>query len=897
VNEDHDPLALSLTCPSLLDEILILPLELPAPPVDAPLVAGADPISDIWNWVNNLFWQIAGAPYRFTTWLWDLIQSTIRTIWDGVNWLWNSAVSPAFWNLITWINDRLGWLWDAFINPGLHWVYDRIWGTAQWFWDTGIRPAFDWTYGFIESKVNWLWNSAVRPAFDWTWGFITGTVDYLWNARIAPSLQWLWSRVNDVWQWFWDTALHPAILWLETRIWDAARWLLDNIVSPSLDWLQDRLDQIRDLAQGAKDVVVNQVWPAVQSIPEQVINVGIAGAQAIGEGFRDALQWLFEHVFDPVADAIGVKMGIPRKLLTGQYHSIEDLLNDVEDPFGTSSIAGLLWAIPAATLGLIPAMLEMGSIIFRGDIYRMARELGPTIPTFADLRDGLLRGLLPENDHDWWLGAAGFSADNISMIKQLYFDIPTPSDLVRMAVREAFTPNVVEQFGLHEDFPPDFDTYARQIGIDHNWALAHWAAHWDLPSATQGFDMFHRALDAPAAGTEAAAFSIGGETYYSVISSDTLQLLLRTLDYMPFWRPKLTAIAYRPVSRIDIRRMFAVGAADRRDVLRTYLSLGYTPDDALKLTDFVTRDAAAVSKDVPRETIVNFYRDGILTRPEAASELTALGFDDETADMLLDQADLAIQDQLAKLAEDVFETDYKAGRISEQELRNDLAFIGVPAARIDLLVQLWTRQTAVKPYKLTVAQVQRLYREGVIGEAQATYILSSLGCSTDITGWLLQLATPEPDLPPARELSKEDLKGLLTHNLLQEGEVRARMLTMGWKSGDVDLLLQLWTPEPKEVNLTKADLKAALRAGTLSESQVRDQLLQLGYDATEADTYLTIWAETAQTVDLTRADLRAAFRAGLMDETTVKNALLARGYDATEAAILIDTWRPAPTAV
>ncbi len=876
----------------VLDQVLdlVLPSQYPPP------LAGAAIWDDIWNAVQTLV-DFITYPNQLMGWLWDkvvmklwdhiwltavtlwttMIQPGLQLLWGFIqgqlNWLWGLAIKPAFQYLWALVKGQLDWLWFNALQPSLQWLQDHIGDLGDWLWENAIRPAFQWTWAFIEAKVNWLWENAVRPAFEWTWGVVQNVANWLWTNAIRPAFEWTWGVIES---------------W--------ARWTADNIVFPALDWIGDRLNDLRNLTQESKDFVTNTVWPAIEAVPETITNVTIAGAQALGEGFQAALQWVFDHVFDPIADAIGVKLSIPRKLLNAEYANLNQLLDDLEDPIPYGSFFGGMQAALAVPGIVMSLSSEVGRIIAMDAVQRWAQHMGATLPSTTDLRDAYLRNLITPAFHHDQLRRFGFSEGWANAITDLYFEIPTPSDLVRMAVREAFTPEVVSSFGLHEDFPADFERFGRQVGISHDWALAHWAAHWDLPSATQGFDMFHRALDSPAPGTEGEGFTIGGESFYHVISFDTLQLLLRTLDYMPFWRPKLTAIAYRPVSRIDIRRMFAAGAATKRDVLRTYLSLGYTPEDAQKLTDYVTRDAAAATKDLSRETILTFYRDAILARDEASTELLELGFEDEVVEMLLTQADLAVQRQLSTLAEQVFEAQFKAGEISEAELRDALAFVGVRPSRINLLVTLWTRELAIKPAKLTTSQVQRLFHENVISRPQAEFMLAGLGYTTQMVGWLLQLATPEALAPEARELSKEDLRNALREELLPAGEVRARLLTMGYAAGDADLLLQLWTPEPKEADLTKADLKSAFRAGILDATQVRDALLRQGYDAAESDALITMWTPAPDVEALSRADLRAAFRAGRLDELTVRNRLVALGYPPSEAAILIDTWRPAPAA-
>ena len=44
-----------------------------------------------------------------------------------------------------------------------------------------------------------------------------------------------------------------------------------------------------------------------------------------------------------------------------------------------------------------------------------------------------------------------------------------------------------------------------------------------------------------------------------VIDTAELDMLLRAQDVMPFWRDRLTAIAYRPLTRVDVRRMYKQG--------------------------------------------------------------------------------------------------------------------------------------------------------------------------------------------------------------------------------------------------------------------------------------------------------------------------------------------------
>ena len=83
-----------------------------------------------------------------------------------------------------------------------------------------------------------------------------------------------------------------------------------------------------------------------------------------------------------------------------------------------------------------------------------------------------------------------------------------------------------------------------------------------LPSIGQGFEMLHR----------------------RVIEDADLDLLLRALDVMPFWREKLKDISYNPLTRVDVRRMHRIGVLEEEGVFNAYLDVGYNEENAQLMT-------------------------------------------------------------------------------------------------------------------------------------------------------------------------------------------------------------------------------------------------------------------------------------------------------------------------
>jgi len=71
----------------------------------------------------------------------------------------------------------------------------------------------------------------------------------------------------------------------------------------------------------------------------------------------------------------------------------------------------------------------------------------------------------------------------VNFYTELFYPVPPIQDIITMAVREAFSPEIAARFGQYQDLPEDFVKYAALKGISREWSERYWAAHWQLPSA------------------------------------------------------------------------------------------------------------------------------------------------------------------------------------------------------------------------------------------------------------------------------------------------------------------------------------------------------------------------------------------------------------------------------
>lgn len=196
--------------------------------------------------------------------------------------------------------------------------------------------------------------------------------------------------------------------------------------------------------------------------------------------------------------------------------------------------------------------------------------------------------------------------------------IPTPAELTVMELREVFRDgsdggaNIRAQL-LREPASADFKAAMRKAGFNEYWADSIWAAHWSLPSPQQGFEMYHRLSRLPKEDPR----------YFGL---EDLRTLLKQQDILADYRPRLEAIAFAPLTRVDVRRMYQLGVLSKPEVVEAYIQLGYDETNAKRLADFVEKDTEPDEKGVTLQALQQAVRAGIIDQGTFLNGLIELGF-------------------------------------------------------------------------------------------------------------------------------------------------------------------------------------------------------------------------------------------------------------------------------
>ena len=326
-------------------------------------------------------------------------------------------------------------------------------------------------------------------------------------------------------------------------------------------------------------------------------------------------------------------------------------------------------------------------------------------PTLAGLADSLKR--------------IGIHENYIDVYKTLAHPIPPVADIITMAVREAFSPDIAARFGQYEDYPPEFEEWAAKKGLTKDWSQRYWAAHWSLPSATQGFEMLHR----------------------GVIDKGELHLLLRALDIMPFWREKLTNIAFRRLSRVDIRRMYRVGVMTEQEVYEAYLELGYNERDSKRMTDFTIKQVLATQSKFTTTDIISAFTKYMITESEARSLLIDIGVRSENISFIIKTAEYKRGWKLTDERISAIRNLYKKGVYDDGKARAELLRLDLPAQRVDVLMEQWYIDEKDKPQRYwSTAQTLSFIKAELITKERGIVELSRLGFDSEHIGIYLESA-------------------------------------------------------------------------------------------------------------------------------------------------------------
>jgi len=300
-------------------------------------------------------------------------------------------------------------------------------------------------------------------------------------------------------------------------------------------------------------------------------------------------------------------------------------------------------------------------------------------------------------------------------------------------VREVYSPEIARKFGQYEGVEgvlKEAEDDIRASGMEPETFTKYWAAHWQLPSMRQGYEMLHR----------------------DVVDKDTLDSLMVALDIMPYWRDKLAEISYSPYTRVDVRRMHKLGIIDEAALVRAYMDLGYTKERADGLAKFTVaynqspekrqETQADVEKtkekEATRGAVMKAFQTGVIAEGETTEFLEALGYTAEAVELFLANAAFAIEDAL---------TDDQLSIIHEAFVRRiydytttvaKLGELNLPGKQAETLLDSWTMEKDAKTSRPSKAELFKMFKANIITQEVLKTELEGHGYTDKYIEWYMQ---------------------------------------------------------------------------------------------------------------------------------------------------------------
>ena len=357
------------------------------------------------------------------------------------------------------------------------------------------------------------------------------------------------------------------------------------------------------------------------------------------------------------------------------------------------------------------------------------------------------------------------------------------------------------------------------------FAERFWFAHWVLPSLGQGFAMFHRLRDPDS------------DTFFSL---DDLRNLVKTQDISPFFRDRLIEIAFRPLTRVDVRRMFRDGTLDRDQVLSAYRDLGFSEESAELMTEWTVKNARQAQKDLTRTNIIKGYKRKMFTRPEALEGLERIGYDEDEAGFFVAMADFEIAEALQDQVLDTVEFRFVEGIITQSQVFDEIGSLNLPAQQVEELLLVWNLKRQRKARLPTRGEIEDLYRRGIVEAVEVTDLMKARRYPERVIDWYVERLDEEIEMEALKELERAQKE---QERLVLAGQASVYILAR--VSLDVEIA---------ELRVAIADIALALRS-------IEDPDQIAGLKTLAVDRKLRI-AER----QLEKADLRLAFEEEISPE-------------------------------
>lgn len=439
-------------------------------------------------------------------------------------------------------------------------------------------------------------------------------------------------------------------------------------------------------------------------------------------------------------------------------------------------------------------------------------------PQTGELLDLWRRGRADRGEVEAALRAQRLPARWVPKVLALREVLPPVTDLIRMAVREVFSPASRQQLDLDADFPESLLEPAAAIGLSEQTTRNYWAAHWQLPSREEGAAMLYRGL----------------------LSPDEFDGLLKALDYAPTWRGKLRGIS-RPIPSLSDMIRFAVREvyspeqvaalgldsdfpqefADEAALhgleperARQYWAAHWRLPSAqqgyemlhrgelteaglaglLRALDYPPRwrrSLEAIAYRLPgRVDLRRMYRYRVLSRAEVKAGYQRLGYTAADAETLtrFAEAERAGEAGTKDLTLAHFAAEYLGGYLTEADYRRELGRLGYDDSEAEQIVRLYDARKVAQARDRAASRIGSSFIGWKISSDEAAAALQKLEIRPEAQARMLEEWTVAREAN-VQQMTAANVRTAFRKGLYDRPAALAELAERGWRPDDAEKYL------------------------------------------------------------------------------------------------------------
>lgn len=289
----------------------------------------------------------------------------------------------------------------------------------------------------------------------------------------------------------------------------------------------------------------------------------------------------------------------------------------------------------------------------------------------------------------------------------------------------------------------------------------------------------------------------------NILSEDEIRAKMKALGYEDADQDLMWNLYIVKAETAGADYLRAVAQAEYRDnhitetEYRDYLAQANVPQRSIDLEVF----AANLAKQVSRKALAvgdikAGVNDGLLSDAEALVKLTALGYSEDDAGLLIREWHTVKATVPRGLSESQIISYLKSGVLTPPEAFTRLVALGLRAEDATFIVANTHAVGVTSKHPLTVATIMAAYKDGVIDQPTAEAKLASIGTDADEARLLIQSANVKLNRGPKPKVVKKELSEAQVIEALHVGLAAPtwairELVTIGYTDADARLLVEI----------------------------------------------------------------------------------------------------------